>query len=53
MPSNQRPVADRQGANCGLQKEEKQSGYGMNTLQESIRHTATFLHNPRHLASQD
>ena len=53
VPRYQRPVTDRQGANCRLQKKKKQSGYGMDRLQESIWHSATFLDNPKHGASQD
>ena len=48
----ERSVTDRQGANCRLQKKKNQSGYGMDKLQESIWHSATFLDNPKHGASQ-
>jgi len=54
MSRYQRQAADRQGANCRLQKEKKQFGYGMDILQqESMWHIATFLDNPNHGVSQD
>jgi len=53
VPRYKRPVTDRQGANCRLKKKKNQSGYGMDRLQGSIWHSATFLDNPKHRASQD